>query len=69
MKKETITKAVIYLIATIILGVSLALPIMLLWNLLIPDIFNLPKIGFFQALGLYLFIGMFINFKTQSKSE
>lgn len=34
-------------------GVFLALPIMWLWNWLMPEIFNLCKIDFWQALGLY----------------
>lgn len=28
--------------------------VMLLWNALMPQIFNLPEIGFWQALGLFI---------------
>ena len=41
----------------VIIAVVLALPVMLLWNWTIPDIFSLPKINFFQALGLSLLCG------------
>ena len=32
----------------------LGLPLMLLWNWLMPTIFNLPTIGFWQACGINL---------------
>jgi len=35
-----------------------ALPVMWLWNWLIPAIFGLVKISFFQALGLNLLTGL-----------
>ena len=35
-----------------------ALPIMLLWNWLMPIIFGLPTISFWQALGLNLLTGL-----------
>ena len=38
----------------VLVGLLLALPTMLLWNWLMPDLFGTPSIGFWQALGLYL---------------
>ena len=49
---ETI-KAVATLLGMIaITMVLLGYPLMLLWNWLIPTIFNLPEITFWQAIGL-----------------
>ena len=33
-------------------GILAALTVMLLWNALLPDLFDFPEIGFWQALGL-----------------
>ena len=40
----------VLMLAMMLFGV----PLMLLWNWLMPTIFSLPKIGFFQACGLQL---------------
>jgi len=40
----------------------LALPVMWLWNWLMPDLFGLAEIGFWQALGINLLSGLL--FKT-----
>ncbi len=39
-----------FLLFTVLVG----LPIMLLWNAFCPDLFHVPEIGFWQAVGLYL---------------
>lgn len=38
------------LIAIVVVTLLFALPVMWLWNAVMPDIFNLPEIGFWQAL-------------------
>jgi len=43
-----LTAILVIAVVTVILG----LPLMWLWNWLIPTIFNLPEITFWQALGL-----------------
>lgn len=45
----------------IVLGLITALPTMWLWNWLMPDIFNLSTISFWQALGLNLLSGILIK--------
>jgi hypothetical protein len=40
----------------IVLGLLIALPIMWLWNCLCPELFGLPTISFWQALGLYFLL-------------
>ncbi|MBI2626255.1 MAG: hypothetical protein HYW69_01520 [Candidatus Nealsonbacteria bacterium] len=42
-------------------AVLFALPIMWLWNWLMPTIFDLPRIGFLQALGLNILSGFLIK--------
>ena len=46
--EATLTAILIIALAAIILG----LPLMWLWNWLMPTLFNLPEITFIQALGL-----------------
>lgn len=40
------------------LGLLVGYPIMWLWNWLMPVLFDLPTIGFWQAIGLYLLSGI-----------
>lgn len=37
---------------------------MLLWNVLLPEIFHLPQISFWQALGLHTLLRMFFGFNA-----
>ena len=48
-------------------AVLMALPTMLLWNWLMPELFHFKKIGFWQALGLNLLAG--ILFRSRSSSS
>ncbi len=45
----------------------LALPTMLLWDWVMPDIFGLGPITFFQALGLNLLTG--VLFRSRGRSD
>ena len=51
----------------VVMAVLMTLPTMWLWNWLMPTIFGLIKIGFWQALGLNLLVG--ILFKSSSSSS
>jgi hypothetical protein len=54
MKNSNI-EAILYIIGIIILTVMLfGMPLQLLWNWLMPNLFNLPYITFWQAVGLNL---------------
>jgi len=62
-----------YLIAVVIgaliffmTSLVFALPLMWFWNFVMPDVFNLPEIGFFQALALLLISSML--FRSTSSS-
>jgi hypothetical protein len=48
-------EAVLYIVGLVILIVMLlGIPLQLLWNWLMPNIFDLPYISFWQAVGLNL---------------
>lgn len=57
----------LYVGVFIVVGVLCAYPVMLLWNWLIPSIFSLREIGFFEAWGLML-LASFL-FKSTSTSS
>ena len=62
--EETITRVLLALGVIALLGILLGLPLQLLWNWLMPTIFNLPKITFWQAMGLNIMAS--ILFKDNS---
>ena len=49
--------------------VLLGYPVMLLWNWLIPEIFGLPIINFWQAIGLNLLSTILFKSTTTIKKE
>ena len=51
---ETLGKIIGIILVAILIALLLALPVMWLWNALMPVIFGLIKITFWQALGLSL---------------
>jgi ABC-type multidrug transport system permease subunit len=64
MKKEAtqiIIKSVIILLVILILALILGLPVQLLWNWLMPTIFNLPTITFWQAMGLNIMASILLK--------
>lgn len=54
-----------------IVSLFTALPIWLLWNWLVPGIFGLPEIGYFQAFGLYVLCHMLFGelYKAPQKDK
>jgi len=61
----TVIAAFISIIA--ISAVLIGYPIMLLWNWTLPDLFNIPRITFFQALGLGILAS--ILFKSSNTNK
>jgi hypothetical protein len=45
-------------ILLLIISIIIAFPVMLLWNIVIPDIFGLPEIGFVHAIGLVVLLNL-----------
>ena len=59
---------ILVLLLVCFLGVIVALPTMLVWNMLMPEIFNLTTIDFWQALGLIVLANvLFKPFSFNSK--
>jgi len=72
MKKELLEdvgKITVLLLITCGVALILVLPTMWLWNWLMPTIFGLVKIGFWQALGLNLLAGIFFKHNNGMKKE
>jgi len=44
-------------------------PVMILWNLLMPDIFGLPEIGFWQACGLNMLSAILLRSNIKTNKE
>lgn len=59
---------IIALVFVAIFALILAFPVMLLWNWIMPAIFGLIKITFWQALGINLLCGFLFRGTTTSKS-
>ena len=65
------------LLAALIVGVGLlffvaalmSLPVMLLWDWLMPTIFGLPEITWFQAWGLLFLCGLLFKSHITNKKE
>ena len=54
MKKTDFDSVGIFIAILATAVLILGLPLMWLWNWLVPQIFGLPRIGFLQAIGLNL---------------
>lgn len=58
----------IALFVAVVVGIFIALPLMLLWNWLMPSLFNLREIGFLEAYGLYFLTNILFK-SSQSSNE
>jgi len=50
-------------------AIILALPTMLLWNNLMPDLFNLKEVSFWQALGLNILCSILFNGSNSTSKD
>jgi len=66
--EKILTGIAVLLGAGLLAALLLGLPLMLLWNWLMPHIFGLPYIGFWQAVGLNILAGILFN-KTSIKKD
>jgi hypothetical protein len=68
--KNNILEAILLIVGLIVLaGILLALPLQLLWNWLMPTLFNLPVITFWQALGLNMLAGILFKSNINIKKD
>lgn len=52
-----------------LISIILALPLMILWNLLVPTIFGLTTITFWQALGLNVLSSILFKNTTSTSND
>lgn len=63
-----VTAIVLAIALVIVLGFVLALPVMWLWNWLMPELFGLATIEWLQAWGLLILCGLLFKSSSVSKS-
>lgn len=56
-------------VLAIVLSIIFTYPTMLLWNYLMPMIFGLPKLTFWQIFGLQVLVNCFIPHYTSSNTK
>jgi hypothetical protein len=63
--------AAVFIIVGVVVVVSIltAFPLMLLWNWLMPDLFGLQQINFWQALGLAFLSNILFKSSTSNSSK
>lgn len=64
-----IKKIIKIILILILLILILGLPLMLLWNWLMPFLFNLPKITFWQAIGINILISIIFKMGFYKKEN
>jgi hypothetical protein len=68
--KNNVFESILIIIGLIILAAILfTLPLQILWNWLMPTIFNLPIISFWQAFGLNLLAGILFRTNVNIKKD
>ena len=68
--KNNVLEAILLIVGLIVLAaILLALPLQLLWNWLMPTLFNLPMITFWQALGLNMLAGILFKSNINIKKD
>lgn len=68
---ETLMKFLVFFIIGIGLAFLFAWVIMLLWNAVIPTVFGLPEITYWQSFGLKILTGLLFNshLKFENKKQ
>jgi hypothetical protein len=68
--KSSIVEGILTIIGLIMLVAMLfGLPLQILWNLLMPELFSLPYISFWQACGLNLIAGILFRSNVTIKNK
>ena len=69
MNKHDGLQIFILFIVGLICGLLLVFPIMWLWNYLMPMVFGLPKLTYWQTYGLYVLINLFVPARSSSSTS
>jgi hypothetical protein len=68
--RTSIVEGILVVIGLIMLVAMLfGLPLQILWNLLMPELFSLPYISFWQACGLNLIAGILFRSNVTIKNK
>jgi hypothetical protein len=68
--RTSIVEGILVVIGLIMLVAMLfGLPLQILWNLLMPELFSLPYISFWQACGLNLIAGILFRSNVTVKNK
>lgn len=62
-------KTLIVSITVVIISLIAAFPIMWLWNFVMPAVFGLTRITFWQAFALYALSNIFFKFDSRSSKD
>ena len=60
--EEELLKAVLTLLMAILLSLLINFPVMWLWNWLMPTIFHLPSLTYWQIYGLAILVSLFTSY-------
>lgn len=66
MDKYDVLEYILLFLIGIAFNIILTFPVMWLWNYLMPMIFDLPKLTFWQTFGLQILVSCFIPFRNNS---
>lgn len=66
---KTIVKIAVALLMLIVVALLMGFPVMWLWNYLMPNIFGLKQITFYQAIGINILCGILFKDGSSSKSS
>lgn len=69
MDKYDIWEAILLFLIGIAFDILLTFPVMWLWNYLMPMIFDLPKLTFWQTFGLQVLVSCFVPSRGSSSSK
>jgi hypothetical protein len=64
---NTLSAIILGVVVLVFVAAVMSLPVMLLWDWLMPTIFGLPEITWFQAWGLLFLCGMLFKNNTVKK--
>ena len=67
---ENALKLIVTIVGTLcLIALVMGLPLQLLWNWLVPGIFGLPSISFWQAVGLNAMFGILFRPTINTKKD
>lgn len=67
MKLTKASVMLVVIVVVVFVGAVVALPVMLLWDWLMPSLFGLNEITYFQAWGLYILCAILFQSRVVEK--